>query len=287
MEESIKLTGKLAIDRKQFDQTLQNLPKDTEKAFSKMSGSVGKFFQSASKSLPNQNKKQNVSTVAKAGNFARDNTYQGGDIASNIDTQGSLYSMVRGDIEASRGAYKSVADKYKATFGKKKLEDQNTSGGEQTGSPSLPLGQNLTKQTIQNASFQIANAKFDGKALPTSASQSTNPGAGTLPGAGGGGSGIEGGGMMTKVGGTMGIVGGVVLAAAGATLKMISDVADRYEQAMSKQSGTIGSLGGYVGGGGGYATNSELAQSMVASGKVTGEDVYGKKSSDFGIDKDL
>lgn len=45
---------------------------------------------------------------------------------------------------------------------------------------------------------------------------------------------------------------------------------------MQSQSQTIGATGGYVGGGGGYFSNSELAQANVIKGRITGEDIFKK-----------
>lgn len=90
------------------------------------------------------------------------------------------------------------------------------------------------------------------------------------------------GGMWQKLGATLPIVGAFA-AIAGGLMQLVSAAGQRYASALGKQSGTIGATGVYVGGGLGYFGNSEVAQSMIALGKASGQDIFekGNQAGDF------
>lgn len=76
---------------------------------------------------------------------------------------------------------------------------------------------------------------------------------------------------------------GIPVAIAGGLMQLVSAAGQRYAQAIGKQTGTMGATGKYVVGGGGYFGNTEVAQSSIALGKASGQDIFekGNLAGDF------
>lgn len=178
-------------------------------------------------------------------------------------------------------AFSKRADILKS-FSRKKAGDSKSTGFKKENNDVYDHAKYATGQdkkgSFENAVFK--NVKIDKMDVPKSGA--TGGASGFVPPTGGatGGATAGAGGTGGKILGSMAkavpFAGVAIAGMVAGALKLVSDVGRRHVQAIQSQKGTFGATGGYVSGGSGYFASSEVAQAGVASGKISGQDVYKK-----------
>lgn len=287
MNEKIRITSELVLNQSKFDAQIKKIPDQIKNAVKKGGDSVSGFFKksgSGGGSSGSQSSfvKRNEDRLSQA----RKDAYSGVSVADNVSTRGSIYEMARGDAEAVRDIYgigksgwAKMKGKSASVSGGGGGQDGGGGGSNHSGSHEGSFFDGMSKKTITNATFNVANGNFKGigGSGQFGSGVSTGIGGHGAPlGGGDGPKGPEAGGGASKVGGALGMAGGFMLAAMGFVLKLASDVAQAAKQSYSKQSGTRGATGITVRGGEDIFADAEVAQANVALGKTTGKDIFKK-----------
>ncbi|EMJ35404.1 hypothetical protein FH593_21000 (plasmid) [Leptospira interrogans] len=251
--ESLEITVHAKPDFKDIDKEFTRVSKKAKKIFS--------FFGKFGKDEDDKNEGESKKTKKnkKKYKFEPASKYTGGSAyATKIGADGSDLD------ETGHGGFYNTLDKKisaaKDLLNKKKKKKENE---ESEDSDSLFKKDSVKQFQIQKSEIKIQNATIQ---------------TGNFPG--GGGNESSGGGEVkgdtySKLSAALPYIG-AAFAVVGGVLKTVSAIGEQYHNAMQSQSQTIGATGGYVGGGGGYFSNSELAQANVLKGRVTGEDVFKK-----------
>ncbi|WP_036033683.1 hypothetical protein [Leptospira noguchii] len=252
--ESLEIKVHASADFKDVEKEFERVSKKAKKTFSFL-GKFGKGKddknEGGSKSTKNNRQKYKLESASK---------YAGGSAyASKIGADGSDLD------ETGHGGFFNTLDKKvsaaKDLFNKKKKKK----GDEESESSETLFKKDSVKQfQIQKSEIKIQNATIQTGNFPGSGGGKEPPGGDEVKGD-----------NYSKLGAVLPYIG-AVFAVAGGVLKTISSIGEQYHSAMQSQSQTIGATGKYVGGGGGYFSNSELAQANVVKGRITGDDIFKK-----------
>lgn len=181
--------------------------------------------------------------------------------------QGAFYSTFSNNLDAMK------------TFMQKHKEAKNNENATGREGASNNLFANTrtpesASKAIETATINITNANFkDIKNLPkgnNNQKETTSiPGSPSL-----GGDDLKGrGSVASKVYESLPFVGGIMAAGTTVLLKLVSDIGQKYTQAMMSQSSTLGATNGYYGRAQGMFANADLAQAVVQRGRITGKTV--------------
>ncbi|EMO66454.1 hypothetical protein LEP1GSC132_2477 [Leptospira kirschneri str. 200803703] len=250
--ESLEITVHAKPDFKDVDKEFSRISKKSKKLFS--------FFSNFGKGKDDKNEGGSKSTKnnRQKYKFEPASKYAGGSAyATKIGADGSDLD------ETGHGGFFNTIDKKisaaKDLLNKKKKKKENDEENESTNS--LIKKDSAKQFQIQKSEIKIQNATIHTGNIP---------GGKEPPG----GEEVKSD-TYSRIGAALPYIG-AAFAVAGGVLKTISSIGEQYHSAMQSQSQTIGATGGYVGGGGGYFSNSELAQANVVKGRSTGEDIFKK-----------